>query len=535
MKNFNKYLVLALALICMCSAYAETTVDSLLNVLDREIAHKKDYHAKKQAEIDLIKEDLKKADGNEELYDVYVKLFHAYKSFNMDSALHYSRHSIDEAKAMGDSVRYWRGQLMEAEAYKNLGLYNQARFLLDSLPPQVGDSLKLQLLERYVSVYYSIAEALPKKDAFMIVKSLKGYRDSLIKISPTEVSRAINQLERLKLNGDYKSAIKLYESLPDSIKHCNGDGSGVFNYVLGQAYIDDGQSEKGLELMLRTAIDDIRRADRKYNALPTVAQALYDRGDVSHAYKYMTCALDDYSAANAQCRMRSVTTSYPFIIASYQAYHKRARDGFLVMMIVVAVFLILFAASLVIIYKKNRALSQDKELLNRYNEELTQLKEKSDSLNDSLKVSARTKEDYIGQLFNLCSDYINLMTHSHSAILKIIKKGNLAEVEKAVAKMDSPERLSSFYVKFDQCFLDLFPDFVEKFNALLDDEYSIDLQQGQMPPELRIFALIRLGVADTSKIASFLHYSTQTVYNYRFRVRSHAKEKDTFFDDVARL
>ena len=73
------------------------------------------------------------------------------------------------------------------------------------------------------------------------------------------------------------------------------------------------------------------------------------------------------------------------------------------------------------------------------------------------------------------------------------------------------------YRDFDHAFLEVYPDFVVQLNALLKEEARYDLKKYQLNTELRIFALMRLGISMFHR-ASFFRYSVQTIYNYRSKV-----------------
>ena len=91
------------------------------------------------------------------------------------------------------------------------------------------------------------------------------------------------------------------------------------------------------------------------------------------------------------------------------------------------------------------------------------------------------------------------------------------------------------YAKFDSIFLNIYPDFIEEFNNLLVPEERIYPKQDELlTTELRIYALIRLGITDSNKIASFLRYSLRTVYNYRTKVRNKSAVTRGDFEDYVK-
>ena len=179
--------------------------------------------------------------------------------------------------------------------------------------------------------------------------------------------------------------------------------------------------------------------------------------------------------------------------------------------------------ALLFIWRKNIGLARERHDLRQKNIELEQLRSRLSDANRSLEESAKVKEDYLGYLFNLCSEYIDSLESYRKQLQRRLKSGKISDIDSLLSATQGGEHLQSFFKKFDAIILDIFPDFIEKINALLSPDYQLRPKPGELlSPELRIYALVRLGVTDSTRIAAFLHYSPQTVYNYRFRVRSHS-------------
>ena len=174
--------------------------------------------------------------------------------------------------------------------------------------------------------------------------------------------------------------------------------------------------------------------------------------------------------------------------------------------------------------KKNHNLLKVKKSLAEQNQRLQEVTGNLTRMNEEIKESNHIKEEYIGLLFNICSEYIYKQENNRKSLLKIVNTGSMADISKMLHNQSSTtEDFKLFISKFDTIFLSIFPDFVESFNALLKEDERIQVKEGELlTPELRIYALIRLGINDNSKIANFLHYSLQTVYNYRLKMRNKA-------------
>ena len=155
-----------------------------------------------------------------------------------------------------------------------------------------------------------------------------------------------------------------------------------------------------------------------------------------------------------------------------------------------------------------------------------------------LEESDKVKEEYIALFLEKVSDNINKNRKNQNHFLKYLRRGDYKYlIDEIESKPPVEDDIRQFYKMFDEAFLNLYPDFVAQVNSLLAENERITLKDGDsLTPELRICALIRLGVTDSGKMASLLHYSANTVYNYRARIRNKATgPRDKFEDEVKHL
>ena len=242
-------------------------------------------------------------------------------------------------------------------------------------------------------------------------------------------------------------------------------------------------------------------------------------------------------ASNARSRLSLVGEYLPIITTAYeQKQHSSAtRRNILIAVSLLAA--IILGILLWAIYKRNKHLAMMHNELAANNDKLQSLNSRLEELNRELVESNMIKEEYIGQLFNLCSSYINEAEKNRIRILGKLKSGKSKEVQQQLDESTIKEDLSQLFYNFDMIFLELFPDFIDRFNALLRPGEQIEAKgDNLLSPELRIYALVRLGINDSVKIASFLHYSPQTVYNYRLKTRNRSDlPKEEFIARVRRL
>lgn len=525
MKRF-RILFAALLFIFMMKTEASASgpsreTDSLLRVIDRLIANKTETVAAKRARINSINRHLVSSISEKERWKCLNDLFLEYRNFSMDTSLLIAREARKIAEYAGNDTMLWQSRLMEVEAQKGIGNYHKALAMLDSMPAAGRKAMRDNILNRYCSIYYSLYDnTFPRSDAEQYKKRLICYRDTLVKESaPESMERFLNLAEYYLLMDKPDAAIEAIGKAARAL--APGSDAGVLNYVTAKALMRLGREEEAKLYLSRAAASDLQLATRKYEALPNLANLLNSEGDTERAYRYISCSLEDIMLGNSRSRLSKVSEYLPIINDANDNVRRSSARGLFFSLLLTVILLAGLALLAIMLVRRSRRLDREKKLLAAKNEELERLRHKLDSANRKLEDASKVKEEYIGYLFNLCSEYIGIIDNYQRQIVRKIKTGKTADIDKILSTPVSETYLKPFYRKFDQIFLDIFPDFVDRFNGLLKPEYKITPKEGELlTPELRIFALVRLGIGDSTKIASFLHYSAQTVYNYRQRIRN---------------
>ena len=274
-----------------------------------------------------------------------------------------------------------------------------------------------------------------------------------------------------------------------------------------------------------------------------LAQLLYENGDMERAYQYMRFSWNATKFYNARLRSWQSADVLSLIDKTYQAMIEKQNDRLQQYLVLITALLVLLIGALGYIYRQMKKLAVARNhlqtanhQLNQLNEELQQMNACLTSTNAELSESNQIKEEYIARFIKLCSTYINRLDAYRRMVNKKVSAGQIAELLKITRSQDAlDEELEELYANFDTAFLHLFPDFVKKFNALLQDNEQIILKKDELlNTELRIFALIRLGIEDSSQIAEFLRYSVNTIYNYRAKVKNKARGSREDFEDLVR-
>lgn len=302
-------------------------------------------------------------------------------------------------------------------------------------------------------------------------------------------------------------------------------------YTLSLAYEAKKDTDMEIYYLAQTALIDLNASVREYAALQKLARLVYQQGDPERAYNYVSCSMKDAVACNARLRFLEVTEFYPIIDKAYsdkKAQEKRLGRILTLSITGLAICLILLAFYL---YHGLRKLSLMRKNLSKSNKELV-------ALNQQLQQTGKIKEVYIARYLDRCVSYLDKLEQYRRSLEKLAMASRIEDLFKAIRSADFlREERKNFYNEFDKSFLELFPNFIHDFNNLLNEDGKIEPKPGEiLNTELRIFALIRLGVTDANRIAHFLGYSLATVYNYRSKIRNKAKgDKDNFEQEVMNL
>mgnify|MGYP006167609063 CR=1 FL=1 len=329
----------------------------------------------------------------------------------------------------------------------------------------------------------------------------------------------------------YTSALRLLLVAFDKIGKTDSNRA-VIAYLISENYRllnDKGQEKKWLAL---SAISDLELVKKENISLRKLAYILYEEGEIESAYEYTKRSLDDAVFCNSKLRTYEISKMLPIINESYETKNKSSQSQLIVFLISVSVLSLFLIGVLILLFKQMKKVAKAQKNVKLVNQKLSVLNQQLQGFNAQLNQTnlelAETsllKEIYIGRYMDQCSVYIGKM-EEYSQKLKVMatagKVNDLVSTVKSKAFID--KELKEFYSQFDQTFVQLFPTFVAEFKDLLNEPESIVIKKGELlNPELRLFALIRLGIKDSAKIAEFLRYSSSTIYNYRSQIKNKAK------------
>ena len=531
----NIIIFLCLCTICMCRLHAadSSRADSLLLKLDQAIKERPIYMEQKELKLVELKRQLHRQIPDEERFAILGTLLDEYRSFNTDSALHMAEEREQIAIRLGNREYIDNARMNKADVLGMTGMYKEVMDLMRNIHI---DRLPVDIHPYYYHIYRTVYGLMADYAVTAYEKKLyteltDKYRDSLLLVNKDNLLiHTLIQSDQYNVRNEYDKAIRLltdYLALQKDYEH----DVAICAYTLSESYRLKGDKEKEKEYLIVSAMADMKTAVREYISLRKLAVLLYQEGDIERAYSYVKICMEDAAACNARLRKLEILEFFPIINDAYQQKTEKQQEQMKWALVSISLLSLFLLLAIFYVYKQmkkvagaRREVIDANKRLKELNDELhlsnAQLKE----ANHSIAENSYLKEEYIGRYMDQCSVYLEKMDNYRRSLGKIAATGNVEELYKNIKSSKFIEgELKEFYTNFDNTFLQLFPTFVEDFNALLADDEQISLKAGErMNTELRIFALIRLGITDSVKIAQFLRYSVTTIYNYRTKVRNKA-------------
>ena len=512
-------------------AASSSTNEGVLKQLDNLIRSKTVQHQNKEEQLAKLKQQLRRTSSVDEKYRLCDVLFNEYLHYQADSALNYIQQKELLIPAGDPDQLKTETIINRAEVYGVMGMYNEALEQLEQVDPSQLDQLLLHYYYCTVRAYWGwLADyTTNRSEREKYIQKTNLYRDSIIYTAVPGIDTDIVQAESYLINGQPDYAIALLRQLmaqqPDSRQET------YINYTYSDIYAAEGDTEQQIYYLAQTAIADLKDAVREYASLQKLAQLVYEEGDIDRAYLYLSCSMEDAVDCNARLRFLEVTEFFPIIDKAYKLKDLNERRVSHALLLSVSILSLFLIWAIFYLYRWMKKLSTMRRDLSRANKQLKEV-------NHELEQTGRIKEIYIARYLDRCVSYLDKLEQYRRSLVKLAITSRIDDLFKAIkSEQFIKDERKSFYTEFDRSFLELFPNFISAFNQLLTEDGRIYPKSGELlNTELRIFALIRLGVTDSTSIAHFLGYSLATIYNYRSKIRNKATgNKELFEQDVMNL
>ena len=507
-----------LFLLISFSIFAQSEIDSLFHVLDEVIERKEEFEEDKRDEIEDLSRQLRTATLNslEERFSLTEQLHQAYFTFNYDSAVFYSRQLLDVANRSGRKEMIAHAQLRMSETLLASGLFAVVKDSLEKISlPVLTDSLRakyhylngrlyIDMNNYYQRPFYS------EKFGQLVTAHL----DSAVYWANPE-SRLWYSLNGLRFiwKMNYKEAEEVFKELFSNFD-VRGRQYAVDASTFAFAYSQLGQPQKELEWLLKAAISDIKLANKETVALRIIANRLFDQGKIQKASHYLNVAIEDARGYGAIQRELEISQIQPLVEAAKLDLIEKQKSRIQNFALALSALSLLIIVTLALLLRQYRKIKRVKDKLHLSNNALSET-------NAKLREVNLIKEEYIAFFFKTNSDLLEKLDEYRQAIDNKLSLNKVQQIGSIITRSDIKREREALFRDFDTGFLNIFPDFIARFNALFQEEdRELPENSKHLNTDMRIFALIRLGISDTEKIAHILNYTVNTINTYKTRIKN---------------
>ena len=525
------------------------SIDSILQCIDEAISASDQYVQKKKERIAYLKSRADQAETLSAKYELTYQLYAEYLPFVNDSAIYYLERCSDIALQMGDDSKAGGCLSLTALCCSNAGMYVESEAILKTINPEKLHGIDLGLYyyaSGHISgelAYYGKFENMRRQYA----ETSANYFLLAQKFLPVG-HKYYNQCREMLAQGkkDYRQALAINNEWLHNVK----PGSPEYALISFYRYLDYKALGDSIQMMYslgESVLADIRNAVMDQGSMWEMANLLIANGDVDRSYRYICFTSDCADRFGSRQRLSYISPLLSRIAQVYKAKEERSNHSLRYTITAIGILSLLLLIALVYVHRKrnqlaitrdhlalsNNQLQDTNAQLSSLNNQLSSLNSQLTTLNSQLSEANRVKDEYVGRFLRLCSIYIDRLEDIRKKVIKRVKNKQYAELVELTRSVEfSNKESNELYANFDTAFLQLFPTFVDDFNALLKPQNRITQPDNNtLNTPIRIFALIRLGISDSSKIADFLHYSVNTIYNYRANIKNGAVGDRTEFED----
>lgn len=516
------------------------SIDSILQCIDETISASDQYVQKKKERISYLKSRAEQAETLSAKYELTYQLYAEYLPFVNDSAIYYLERCSDIALQMGDDSKAGGCLSLTALCCSNAGMYVESEAILKTINPEKLHGIDLGLYyyaSGHISgelAYYGKFENMRRQYA----ETSANYFLLAQKNLPVG-HKYYNQCREMLAQGrkDFRQALAINNEWLHNVK----PGSPEYALISFYRYLDYKALGDSIQMMYslgESVLADIRNAVMDQGSMWEMANLLMANGDVDRSYRYICFTSDCADRFGSRQRLSHISPLLTRIAKENKAKEEKSGRSLRFTVIAISILSLMLLAVLAYVYRKRNQLAVTRDQLAKsnaqlqdsnaqfssLNSQLSSLNSQLTILNSQLSEANSVKDMYVGRFLRLCSVYIDKLEDIRKKVIKRVKNRQYTELDELTRSAEfTSKETDELYATFDTAFLQLFPTFVDDFNALLNPESHI------LPPDnkslntaIRIFALIRLGITDSSKIAEFLHYSVNTIYNYRANVKNGA-------------
>ena len=538
-----RHLIVIIITLMIQPIYIKGDNNQLYKQLDAALAQRAHYVELKEKSLNEIKQGAKYVTSNEDKLKLYEQLANEYKAYEYDSAMTYVNKGLILAQKSNNIFFNKRFQLSQTRLLITRGFYAEAKEILQKIEPK-EEPRDYQFLY-YYTMYglYNNWSTYCENNEFSKNYDLKKveYLKKAIELSPKKDAfyyYLMGELYYFSNHPNNNKTIQYYKKAL-SMEKANSRLHAMTAFALSEVY----QKANNLELMehylLVAAISDITSATKENVALQDIALFIYKHKtrSLNKAQEYINLSLEDAYTYKSRLRRIEISSKLQLITNAYTDDIKTTNRLLNIALLVIILLLLGVGISSLFIRKKNRLLKQKKDEISATSDKMEKLNGQLHLINDELKDTNQKRERLVKVYIDLCYKNIERNSKLRTLVVRKIKANQSKELLSLLSSSTNTEKENKeFLTEFDKAFLSLYPTFISELNQQLTESAHIQLKEnGEMPPILRVCALLRLGITESSKIAGILSYSPQTVYNYRSILKNNAIDKEHFEENVLKL
>ena len=534
------WLCAAVLLAAACGRMSRSDRDTLrlLNELDGYVGAREVYLARKQDQMQALTKLARSTQDPFRRYDLETNIAQEFFAFSFDSTQVHLKQCQELAQELRNRELFNQASIGLGHLYAKAGNYMEASQMLYG---QIDTaSLTPSQMTEYLWVLYDFSKDLAGNSGMverLAIPPESSFRPRLYELLPKDSDRYRSVLRDDYIDqGRLESADSVNRLLLSTLRP---EDRNYAIYAFFQSEIEEhrGNQAARMEWLIRSAECDLINAVRDYASLTMVAQNILPM-DVDRSFRYLRIAQEDALQYNAKLRPWQISRFLMEVEDAYATRQARENKVSVISSILLAILVAVLSVGTWFLVNRSRKLSRVRKELEDSNARLAVANQELSVLNRQISKADKVKEEYIVDFLQGLSEQVALLRSEDNRFRNLLKQGKSDQLFKELAISERSEKaLQEFYRKFDETFLALYPDFVEQFNALLQEDAHITLRKDErLNTELRIFALIRLGVDDSKDIASILHYSVSTIYNYKVSIKNAALgDRDSFEDRVKQI
>lgn len=503
----------------------KTQIRNSLDSLDKYIQIKDTYTKQKEERIATLKERLKETSLSlDEQYRYTYLLFDEYSTYQSKLMHASAQQLIALSVQMGDKNKLVDSEIQLAYSYLWCGAFKEAYEYANTIDTAgISNDAKVNYLMFRLNLEYESALYVKPLHFFLskYEKSMDGIISQLEQLLPTSDDHLLEARQKAcSHNNKFEQA---YEYLKQRLKYSSGISREMSAKLgdVGFYHLEMGDTITAIKYMVESAIMDIQIGSKQTPALRKIAEAIYPDEEVERAYKYIQLSMDNAVFFDSRYRMYESSITLPLIDKDLYELTKKQKDTLAIGIYTIILFIIALLISFLFIWKQNKRLKISASLIRKQNISLLSMNTRMTEINKELQDANNIKATYLGRILSDNSSSISTIEELVKTVKIKIKAKQYDDIIQFIYKHDYLKKRKDMLARFDEMFLKLFPNFIEKFNSLLKEEDRVVVQEKNiLTPELRIFALVRLGVTKSDTIAEILNFSASTVRNYKSKIRN---------------